>query len=259
MGKARPASRGFRRCAVKLSRCIPAWVFAWVLFLGCLSPVAAQELSGTTATSNANKENLDLPYDAAGTPEEDEDPPEIVTFYGQQMEGDGIFYVIDKSSTMHDEGELEIAKREVIRNIREFSARAQFAIVFFSDDVIKFPASGMPAEASPAMKAAAISFVQAVVYKIWTCPQQGLSQGLRFANMATSKRKVLIYVGDGGGTCQGADEATYLRQTLGCITSMNFQRVQINCIGVLNPTPLGVDFMKRLSAANGGTYTRITR
>ena len=69
----------------------------------------------------------------------------------------------------------------------------------------------------------------------------------------------MVYVGDGGGTCQGADEATYLRQTLGAITSQNYQRVQINCIGVLNPSALGVDFMKRLSATNGGTYTRITR
>ncbi len=241
---------------MKRSCWIPAWVFAWVLFLGCPPNAVAQELAGTAAT----KENLDLPFDAVGDSEEEEDAPEIVTFYGQQMEGDGIFYVIDKSWTMNDSGELDIAKREVIRNVQEFSARVQFAIVFFDANVSKYPSSGMPAEANPGMKASAVSFLQSTVWTTYgSCCQQGLSQGLRFANMATSKRKVMVYVGDGGGTCQGADEATYLRQTLGAITSQNYQRVQINCIGVLNPSALGMDFMKRLSATNGGTYTRITR
>ncbi len=235
---------------------ILAFLGAFSVILGLASTVQAQELAGTAAT----KENLDLPFDAIGDSEEEEDAPEIVTFYGQQMEGDGIFYVIDKSWTMSDEGELEIAKREVIRNIQEFSARVQFAIVFFDAQVTKYPASGMPAEANPGMKSAAVSFVQSSVWvRYGSCCQQGLAQGLRFANMATSKRKVMVYVGDGGGTCQGADEATYLRQTLGAITSQNYQRVQINCIGVLRPSALGVDFMKRLSATNGGTYTRIIR
>jgi hypothetical protein len=241
---------------VKLSLWILAFVFAWGLLLGFPPCAAAQELAGTAAT----KENLDLPFDAIGDSEEEEDAPEIVTIYGQQMEGDGIFYVIDKSWTMQDEGELDIAKREVIRNIQEFSARVQFAIVFFDAQVTKYPSSGMPAEANPGMKSAAISFVQSSVWvRYGSCCQAGLAQGLRFANMATSKRKVMVYVGDGGGTCQGAVEATYLRQTLGAITSQNYQRVQINCIGVLRPSALGVDFMKRLSATNGGTYTQITR
>ena len=236
------------------------WVLALVcgfsVVLGLASTVQAQELAGTAAT----KENLDLPFDAIGDSEEEEDAPEIVTFYGQQMEGDGIFYVIDKSWSMNDSGELDIAKREVIRNVQEFSARVQFAIVFFDANVSKYPSSGMPAEANPGMKASAVSFLQSTVWTTYgSCCQAGLAQGLRFANMATSKRKVMVYVGDGGGTCQGADEATYLRQTLGAITSQNYQRVQINCIGVLNPSALGVDFMKRLSATNGGTYTRITR
>jgi Mg-chelatase subunit ChlD len=238
------------------ARCLSGLSCAALLcFLAGASTARAQELGGTAAT----KENLDLPFDAVGDSQEEEDAPEIVTFYGQQMEGDGIFYVIDRSGSMQDAGELAIAKREVVRNIQEFSSRVQFAVVFFASDVSKYPSSGMPAEANPGMKASAVSFVQALPGSHGSCCQQGLAAGLRFANMATSKRKVLIYVGDGGGTCQGADEATYLRQTLGSITSQNYQRVQINCIGVLNPSDLGVDFMKRLAATNGGTYTRITR
>jgi hypothetical protein len=41
------------------------------------------------------------------------------------------------------------------------------------------------------------------------------------------------------------------------ITQQNYQRVQINCIGVLSPPPPNEEFMQRLAYANGGTYTRI--
>jgi hypothetical protein len=90
---------------------------AFILSLGLtlfVSPAYCQDLGGGVAT----KENLDLPFDSIGESEEEEDAPEIVTFYGQQLEGDGIFYVIDRSSSMGDRGELAIAKTELARNSR---------------------------------------------------------------------------------------------------------------------------------------------
>lgn len=204
------------------------------------------------------KENLDLPYEADGEVEVDEDAPEIHIFYGQQLEGDGIFYVIDRSSTMQDAGELAVAKREVIRNIREFSEGVQFGIVFFESGVIQFPPSGQPAEANAAMKAAATSYVQSAAGGFGTCCLEGLATGLRMASRATSRRKVLVYVGDGGGTCQGADEARYLQTTLAAITARNWERVQIHTIGVLDVGRIQEDFLRRLASANGGSYRRIS-
>jgi len=217
---------------------------AWLLF--------GQDLSAAPL-----KENLDLPFDARGESGEDEDAPEVVVFYGQQFEGDGIFYVVDKSYSMRDSGELTIAQREVVRNIQDFSDKVQFGIVFFDSQVVQFPANGQPAEANPSMKSAACSFVMSVVGGSGSCCQQGLAAGLRMANLATPRRKVLIYVGDGGGTC-GGNEAQYLQIALAQIAAQNYQRMQINAIGVLQPSTLGIDFMKKLAATNGGTYTRIT-
>jgi Mg-chelatase subunit ChlD len=77
------------------------------------------------------------------------------------------------------------------------------------------------------------------------------------ANASSAKRKVITYVGDGGGTCNGANEAEYLQQTLAAVSAQNYQRIQINCIGVLSSPKLNEDFMKKLAAMNGGTYTRI--
>ena len=94
------------------------------------------------------KENLDLPFDAVGESESEEDAPEVVIFYGQQLEGDGFFYTIDRSGSMQDSGELGRAKQEVSRNVSEFSFRTQFGVVFFDSGLQRFPSSGRPVEAA---------------------------------------------------------------------------------------------------------------
>ncbi len=220
------------------------------------SPLAAQALGGA-----ASKENLDLPYDAGlfNSEVDDEDAPEVIQFYDQQYEGDGVFFAIDRSGSMQGSGELDIAKREVSKNISEFSTRVQFGIVFFDNGLLKFPTSGRPAEAAPSMKAAALNWVNSVKGGNGSCCQQGLVAAMQYANFSSAKRKVIIYVGDGGGTCNGADEGTYLKQTLAIIRSQNFQRAQVNCVGVLQIGPIQNDFLSSLAQANGGTYTKVTR
>lgn len=181
-------------------------------------------------------------------------------FYGVPLLGDGIFYVVDKSGSMMDSGELAIAKREVIRTVNELPEDHQFGIVFFDSSVMKFPASGFPATANPAMKAAATSFVQSVPGGGGgSCVQQALLATLDMARASSARRDVLVYVGDGGGTCMGSDEVTYLQQTLSSVTEDNSGHAQILTVGVLNPSSLGEEFMKALAAQNSGVYARIER
>ena len=227
--------------------------FGVLSFLAC-GRVQAQDLGGANV-----KENLDLPYDALGEDEEEEEAPEVVSFYGTNLEGDGFFYCIDRSGTMQNEGELDAAKREVVKNIGEFSDKVQFGIFFFDKTLLKFPPSGQPADATPAMKSAAISFTNSTPGGSGTCGQAALSAALDMANQASAKRKVIVYLSDGGGTCSGQDEGTYLNQTLAAITSKNWERITINTIAVLTLQPLGEKFLRGLASANGGTYTRISR
>ncbi|MGQ9592247.1 MAG: vWA domain-containing protein [Planctomycetota bacterium] len=240
---------------ISIEKLVVSLIVAGALALVSGRPAGAQEAGGGAVL----KENLDLPYDARGEEEEEEEAPEIVVFYGQQLEGDGFFYAVDRSGSMQDSGELGVAKRELGRNVMEFSDNVQFGIVFFDVNVIKFPANGQPSEASPAMKSAATSWIQSVPGGSGSCCQQGLIAALQMANRATSGRRVLVYLGDGGGTCQGADEATYLNTTLSVVTASNYNRVQINTIGVLNVGSIQENFLRRLAAANGGTYKRINR
>ena len=82
---------------------------------------------------------------------------------------------------------------------------------------------------------------------------------LKYANTSSASRKVVVYVGDGGGTCNGANEQTYLNQTLSVVKSQNFQRAQINAVGVLDVSGIGENFLRSLASGNGGSYVKITR
>src|SRR5881296_3444472 len=103
------------------SALLPSFLFLSSLLLSTQELKAQSIGSGAGGSGAGTKENLDLPFNALGAAEDEEDAPEVVTFYGQQLEGDGFFYVIDHSLSMTESGELIIAKREVVRNISEFS------------------------------------------------------------------------------------------------------------------------------------------
>ncbi len=231
--------------------------FSWcLLLLLSTSPSGAQSLG-----SSPTKENLDLPINAGLVVDdvEDEDAPEIITFYSQQYEGDGVFFTIDRSGSMWDRGELDIAKREVAKNIMQFSEQMEFAVIFFDREILKWPDSGRPARAGPASKQAAIAWTRSVEGGGGSCAQQGLMEALKFANRSAADRKVVIYVGDGGGYCHGANELEYLAQTLAVVKSQNVHRAQINAIGVLRIKDVSDQFLRRLTSQNDGSYTKVSR
>ncbi|MBI4602584.1 MAG: VWA domain-containing protein [Planctomycetes bacterium] len=204
------------------------------------------------------KENLDLPFNAAGEGEDEEDAPEVVVFFGRALEGDAFFYVIDRSASMRRDGRLEHAKGEVIRNVREFSERVRFGIIFFDVGLQKFPDAVEAADASPAMKSRAIGFVGSVAPGGGTCGQAALTAALKMARATSVSRKVIVYLSDGGGTCPGCgSEAEYLQQTLEAVAAQNHERVRIDTIGIGTLRELQEEFLMNLAAENGGAYSRI--
>ena len=235
-----------------LERFVPALVVLGVCGIGV--HLSAQDLGGLGV-----KENLDLPYDSlSDLNTEEEDPPEVVNFYGQNFEGDGFFITVDRSTTMQDRGELQRAKQEISRIVSEFSHKTQFAVVFFDASIKKFPASGRPADANPGMKGAALSWIANMQGGRGSCMMEGIREALQFANLSTSRRRVIVYVGDGGGTCHNQNERTYLQNAVVTITAQNYQRVQVNCVGVImSGRTMQEGFLKQLAASNGGTYRQI--
>jgi hypothetical protein len=227
-------------------------LLAMAAILVVIPEALAQEGGGDSAV--ATKENLDLPFDAIGEMDnEEEEAPEIFVFYGEQYEGDGIFFSCDKSGSMNQGTKWKQLQMEVIRNVQEFSERVQFGIVFFDAQLVKFPTSGHPADASPAMKAAATAFVMSTSPGHGSCCKEALLTCLQFANQSTAKRKVIIHLADGMTTCPGHDRNVYGQQTLSEVTSRNTQRAKINTICLMDGENNST-FMRTLAGMNGGTY-----
>jgi Mg-chelatase subunit ChlD len=205
------------------------------------------------------KPNLDLPLDAAGDLGEVEDPTDVVVFLGQVLIGDGFVYAVDRSGSMQDSGELGRAKAEIARNIAEFSESTRFGVVFFDARIVRYPTRGPLVEASAERKNAALAWIDSVAGGGGSCMFEGLRSALDMANRSPAKRRVIVYVGDGGGTCRGANEREYLERTVVEITRQNVQDLEIDCVGVRmsDRRRMHEGFLRRLAAANGGTYRRI--
>lgn len=144
-----------------------------------------------------------------------------------------------------------------MKNITEFSGAVQFAIVFFDANVVKFPSSGWPANANPALKAAAISMVMSTQPGSGTCGKPALITTLAYANRSTSRLRIIIYLSDGYNTCPGHNPAQYSEEMLKEVAAHNHQRVQINTVCIGPYQAADEEFMQKLAAQNGGRYTRL--
>ena len=180
-------------------------------------------------------------------------------FAGIPLEGDGFYFVVDRSGSMQDSGELGLAKREIIRTIQALPRTAEFGIVFADGNPLRFPASGIPTLASEEHKSAATTWIGGIPGGFDGCVQQGLLVALDFADRAREEGGTIFYVGDGGGTCPGPDERTYLQQTLEIVDERNVRDVTIHAIPVLEIGRLNEEFLRELAARNNGIYRELTR
>jgi len=228
---------------------VPLLSLSLVLFL----PTPAPTDGGTTL-----KANLDLPFEAIGEKEEEEEAPEVIVFYGQQYEGDFFCFVADKSSSMNGAPWKKL-QQECTRIITGFSERVQFAIVFFDANQVKFPPSGKPADANAAMKGAGIAMVMSTTTGHGTCSKPALQQCLSYANQSSSKRKVIIYLSDGFQTCPGFDGTTYGQECLNETTQKNTSRAHINAICIGPAGQVDEAWMRKLAAQNNGSYARVVQ
>ncbi len=153
---------------------------------------------------------------------------------------------------------LGVAKRKIAKSITELSSSARFSIIYgefrigtLTTQSKKYPAGGRPTFATPARKGGALQFLTARSSEGSTSIREDLLAALKSAGQLTSRRKTIIYVGDGYVRTR-TDHAQVARE----ITSANVAKVVIHTIGV-TPYPESEVFLKALAAMNGGTYKRV--
>ena len=175
-------------------------------------------------------------------------------YWDLDFEGGCIVWVIDQSPTVVAFGGLERAKQETVETIGKLTADTELAVLFFAGSLRRFPSSGIPLRATPELKESAIAYVNGAGGGSGTCGRPALLSALDIALRSSATNKVILYVSDGGGTCAGNDEATYLIESVEAVTEANAGRVQIHTLEIGTSSAVGKAYMRSLAEINGGSY-----
>ncbi len=195
------------------------------------------------------KRPLDLPSGGLGTDDEEEDESESITFYGSEYEGDGFFWLLDKSGSMLWGGRIQILKQEMTEAINALTSRAQFSMVAYSSNTVAW--NQFPVPANSGNKASALAWVQGLSASGPTCMLPAGLKVIEISNLCSKRRKQVIVLGDGVPFCNGQNTG---QQCLTEITGANWQRTPIHTIYVSTDNG-GVEFMQALATLNNGTFT----
>ena len=171
--------------------------------------------------------------------------------------GRAVFFVLDRSGSMKEGIKFKRLQSKTVQEIAALEERDQFGVSFFEATLTKSPANGQPAEATEAMKSAAIAFVMSTTIGSSSCPKPALSSALKFAAQATASELSILYISDGGTTCAGHDAAAYAAETLADFAAANVHHIPVTAICIGPPGWVDEPFMRALANQSGGEFVRI--
>jgi hypothetical protein len=151
---------------------------------------------------------------------------------------------------------FRFAQSYIPRVLASLGEDAEFGVVLVDSGVRLHPEGKVPAKARSEEKAAALEFVLGAEGGAGSCPAKGFKAAIDFAKASRAERKVILYIGDGGGTCGGMPEPEYLELMCEDVTRRNRCGAEIHAIGV-GAGLWGEAVLLYLTERNGGTYTRL--
>ncbi len=212
------------------------------------------------------RQNLDLPYNAGGVSEEDEEAPDIIFLYGGMYEANAVVFCLDESLTMNGEDRFGIQRREATRAVSELSDRTEFGIIFYGARVHSF--RNQLVTANGGNKAAANAFIASRSTNLGTCTGPAVVKALRLLQNSSLTHKAVIVVSDGQpttcpftpvGGCEGQKRIN--RQVLSEIRAATSSRITIHTVlvGRSDICGDGFRFMRTMASGNGGTYRKVSQ
>ena len=195
---------------------------------------------------------LDLPSGGAGDGEDDEDAPEVISFYGAEYEADAFFWVIDRSGSMLGEP-MTVLKFELTEVLRQLTYRAEFGMVSFATEYTIF--ASRPIRATRSNKARGAIWVNELIADGWTCMPDPAAEIFNIANQCRKRNRVVIMVGDGVPRCMVYDNVES-DLVLEAIAGANYKRTKVNTIFIAGDPAsqiLGISLYTEIAHRNRGT------
>jgi len=208
------------------------------------------------------KANLDLPYNAQGDAEEEEDAPEVVVFFGQSYEANALVFALDQSGSMSENGRWQLQTREVNKAISELTERVDLGVVYYSSTVNAF--REVPIRAIALNKTAAHGYIASRQPAGDTCLAEGLVKALEIVRKSEAKHKVVVVTSDGkpdicatGHQASPSEIEGLIQKT---VAANPGRQVTVHTIWVGAGTDNeAITFMKKLAAAHGGTFRQVSK
>jgi hypothetical protein len=182
------------------------------------------------------------------------------SFCGQELTADAVVFLIDRSASMTGSGELSMIKQETMAAILSFHPSMRFAVVFFAGETMAFPPWGeLASTGSTEIQWAAVDYITGVPGGgQGSCPLAAFERALELLRRSPPSRGLIVYAGDGGGTCGEVDELSYLQNMVEEVTRANQGLAAIECFGVLiRGREAQEGFLIQLAERNRGRYFRI--
>ena len=195
---------------------------------------------------------LDLPSGGTGDGEEDEDAPEVISFYGAEFEADAFFWVIDRSGSMLGEP-MAVLQFELTEGLRQLTNRAEFGMVSFATEYTIF--EPRPMRATTSNKARGAIWVNALMADGWTCMPDPAAEIFNIANQSRKRNRVVILVGDGVPRCM-TFENIESDEVLEAIAAANHKRTKVNTIFIAGDPASqteGINLYTEIAHRNRGT------
>jgi len=179
-------------------------------------------------------------------------------FAGIPYEGDGFYFVVDRSAYMAGSGEVSALRAEMKRSIQDMPEFTETALILFDSGITRFPSGPDPLRVEERSKYFLFEFLdESGPGDASTCPVLAFSSAFDFTARGTARRNVIFFVHATQGTCGPEDEAQYLDETLDAITSMNRGTAQIHTFSIHPIGPARREFLSQLAEANGGVYAAL--
>ena len=146
---------------------------------------------------------------------------------------EALVFVVDRSESMQNLGELDFAKSEAIRRIQSFPEDYEFAVISFDRNFIRYPEDGTLVRATQEEKLAAADWIDKVFAgSPRTCPEEALSAALTTLRQSAAVGKRIVYLGDGGATCDGRSQQATWADTLETVAAQNTEGVIIHAVAI---------------------------
>ena len=174
------------------------------------------------------------------------------TFFGEDFEGDGLVWCLDRSASMLSDGKLETLKAETIRALQQLSPTQWFTLLSFHSTTQRW-SLGLQ-NAVPGNLATAIGWVQTINGGGKSCMEEALIESLRALDPVTipgpGPNRLIFLVTDGLPICNGTNAAQRVVEN---VTVANYLNVPIHTI-CLGHSFQEVEFCQKLAALNHGRF-----